>query len=195
MSEEAWRVHRSLRLRRNVLPHLALEKLADACLAAAAGASGQTQTYWCLGAITFSALAVESFLNVAVNYRVSHSEEIVRTASPAAKLAILEAVIPFEADRKNLPFNQFVDLFKYRNAIVHAKPEVQLIQFVEDHSLPMPASVGSTPLTYWEKLATLKDARRLATAAAGINAFIASKACLHFSPTDHSTYQVRLDPS
>ncbi|HNY40245.1 MAG TPA: hypothetical protein PKJ41_07615 [Bryobacteraceae bacterium] len=195
MNEDAWRIHRSLRLRRNVLPHLALEKLTDACLVAAGGASGQIQTYWCVGAITFSALAVESFLNVAVIHLVSHSEEIVRTASPAAKLAILEALIPFEADRKSAPFNQFADLFKYRNSIAHAKPEAHLVHFVEDHSLPMPASSGSTPLSYWEKHATLGNARRLAKASAEINAFIGTKAGLHFSPTDHSAYQVWLDPS
>jgi hypothetical protein len=194
--EHAWQIHRSLRLRRDVLPHVALEKLADACLSSASAATGHTQTYWCLGTITFSALAVESFLNLVGSTRVPRWDEIERTASPAGKLAVLEAVLGFQADRARASFNQFNGLFKFRNAAVHAKPEFLPVIFAEDHSGPIPASSAKTPVASWERSATLPNARRQRSAASAIIAFLANQANIQLSSDDHSVLKAWLeDPS
>lgn len=188
-----WAIHRSLRLRRDVLPNIVLQRLARDSLSLAEASEGREQRYWCVAAITFAALAVESFLNVVGKARVGIWDYIEKTTSPADKLAILENVLKFKADRSDVPFNGFKDLFTFRNLIVHAKPDSLPIKLTPVTGHPIPWSKGQMPLAKWEKIATLRNARLLVTRSDKIIDFLAKQAKIQLPTDDHAVTKAWLE--
>ena len=94
---DPWKTHRSISLKRNVLPHIALEQLAHDSLGKAEAASGKDRMYWCVAAMTFAALSVEAFLNVVGEARVKRwVKDIERNASPHAKLPLTKTTLDFK---------------------------------------------------------------------------------------------------
>lgn len=192
--DEPWKIARSLKVRRDVLPHLVLQRLADQCLVAANSSVGNDQMYWCIGAITFAAFKVEAFINFAGWSRIERWAEIESVSSPVAKLAMLEASQRFKVDRACYPFNLFAALIKFRNRIVHGKVEAMELQFTEDHNHPIPVRKAKTPFATWERDATLKNAKRLVQASTEIIASISEHCGLSVTSDGHAADRIWVEP-
>jgi len=191
--DDPWGIHRSIRLKREVLPHVVLEKLAHDCLCLAEAASGKEQLNWCVAAITFAALEVEAFLNVMGDNLVKKWDDIERNTNPSAKLAILENVLQFEFDLANSPFNAFKGLFDFRNLIVHAKRETLQVELAEKHNYAVPVSSGETPSPKWEKQATISNARTSVRDAREIVLQLAKYGNIQIPLGEHSRIQLNVE--
>lgn len=190
----------ALRLRRDVLPNIALMWLAKDSLNRVESAQGRYQRYLCLASITFAALSLEAFLNVVGASLVKCWEDVEGTASPAGKLAVIENSIGFSVDRSRIPFNAFRELFKFRNSIVHAKPDYLPITLTPDIDFPIPSAQGKTfsaqgktPLTAWEKEASIENARRLVSRAENMIDILTKQVGIKLPGDDHSITKVWLD--
>jgi hypothetical protein len=191
-AQDPWEIHRLFRLKRIVHPHIALEKLAHDCLGMAEAASGKVQMYWCVAAMTFAALSVETFLNVVGDSCIKHWDDI-EWSAPKSKLAIIENVFRFETKRDDRPFKTFNELFSFRNLIVHAKPESLTIDFVENHDYAVPVSTsGQTPSPKWEKCATIENARTFVGDATEIIFDLAKRGNIQLTSQDHSRIDLQV---
>lgn len=78
-----------------------------------------------LGSILFSAFMIEAYLNYLGSLKLESSwSQVERALSPEAKLRLLAGMIGLHLDFGKPPFQTFKELFKLRNAISHAKPEL-----------------------------------------------------------------------
>jgi hypothetical protein len=192
---DPWSLHRSLRFRRDVIPTIALLDVAtDALTRATTADDRRQQLYAGVAAITFSAFAVESFLNLIGDTRVERWLDMERSATPAAKLAIIELALGFTADRSRLPFGALTELFRFRNEIVHAKPDSLPATTVPDTSQPIPVSTITTPLAYWEKAAGLDNARLLVDQAREMIRVLSEQSGITLPTDNHATMLVFFNP-
>jgi hypothetical protein len=76
-----------------------------------------------LTAITLSALALEALLNAIGDLMVEHWEDFDRL-QPKGKLRFVAKVLNVNIDLGKQPWQDFIWLFRVRNEIAHAKPEV-----------------------------------------------------------------------
>lgn len=73
------------------------------------------------------------------------------------KLKVLSKVIAYDVDYGARPFQTFIEIFKFRNWLVHAKTEYLN---KEDEGVLIEGEHLSKPLTEWEKMITLEKAQR-----------------------------------
>lgn len=184
--------HEVIEIYRDVLPNIALQWLAKDSLDRAKKIKGRYQLYLCAASITFSALALEAVLNLIGRKSIKKWEDLESTASPIGKLIILENVLKFDADRSKTPFDGFRELFKFRNLIVHAKPDLLLIKMTPESDYPIPVSRGQTPLSQWEKIASLKNSQKLVSRSEKMIDFLAKKASIQIPNDDHAIHRVKL---
>ncbi len=183
----------ALRLRRDVLPNIALLWLAQDSLRRAEVAEGRYQSYLCIASITFAALALEAFLNVIGASLIKRWDDLEGSTSPAGKLAVIENSLGLNIDRSRVPFNAFHDLFRFRNGIVHAKPDFMPMILVPEIDSSIPISKGKMPLAKWEKEASLKNSHRLVSRSESMISFLAKKTKINLPSDDHAAYKAWLD--
>lgn len=183
----------ALRLRRDVLPNVVLLWLAQDSLNRATTMNGRQQKYLCVAAITFAALAVEAFLNTIGALSIKRWDDLEGSTSPAGKLAIIENTLKLDIDRSRTPFNAFRELFKFRNSIVHAKPDFLPLIMKPEPGYAIPVSSGKTPLATWEKDASLENARRLVLRSENMIEFLANQVGIELPTDDHAVMKVWLE--
>ena len=105
-----------------------------------------------------SAFAVEAYLNHLGQDRFGKKEwgKIERGMSPESKLRVLAKLFNYNLDFGRRPWQTFADMFRYRNAIVHARTET--LTFAEQ---TYDAGEGpAEPKTKWEQATTTETAER-----------------------------------
>jgi len=109
-----------------------------------------------------SSFCLEAYLNhLAMMKHGGDWRSFERSSSPDEKLKVLAEKIGYHLDLGVRPFQTFSTIFKFRNAIAHAKTEhvqakskMALTDFIASDKIP------PEPLTEWEKHLTPKMARR-----------------------------------
>ncbi len=125
--------------------------------------------------------------------KVQSNREILAHKLPAGQLAIIENSLGYHIDRSRFPFNAFRELFKFRNSIVHAKPAFLPIVMTPETGYPVPISKGKTPLTEWEKQASLENSHRLVSRSESMMDILAKQAGISLPSDDHAVTKVWLD--
>jgi hypothetical protein len=193
MSDDPWELMRSIRHRRDVLPHIALLNLAEKCVGLAETTEKIDKMYWCVAAITFAALTIEGYINFIGWSKIPHWDEIEQTSSPSAKLAIIEIALNLKFDRSRLPFSKYREIFRFRNWIVHAKVDQILVKYEEDHSHPFTVLSGKPALSEWEKTANLDEAKQIVDATNNMLEEIGKQIELKITPEGHSIHRVWIE--
>jgi hypothetical protein len=193
MNQPTDQIISALRLRRDVLPNIALLWLAKDSLSRAEMTEGRHQSYLCVASITFAALAVEAFLNVIGASLIKRWEDLEGTTSPAGKLAVIENSLGLNIDRSRIPFNAFRDLFRFRNTIVHAKPDFLPMALVPEAESSLLIARGKMPLATWEKEASLKNSHRLVSRSESMISFLAEQTKINLPSDDHAVHKAWLD--
>ena len=106
-----------------------------------------------------AAFSVEAYLNHLGRAKFGEAEweSRERGMSVKCKLRTLSSLINYNADFGRRPCQTFTDMFRYRNAIAHARTET--LTFEEEQiydSLEGPTE----PETKWERVTTLRSAKR-----------------------------------
>lgn len=105
------------------------------------------QTYKIMATCLFCAFTLESYLNHLGNLNFKCWADLERSLSPKAKLKIICEKLHFQVDNSKRPFQSFDLIFKLRNKLVHSRTE------------EIESTSENSPLTRWEKLCTLDNAR------------------------------------
>ena len=109
-----------------------------------------------------SSFCLEAYLNhLAMMKHGGDWRSFERSSSPDEKLEVLAEKIGYLLNLGVRPFQTFSTIFRFRNAIAHAKTEhvqaeikMALAEFLAPDEIP------SEPLTEWEKLLTPETAQR-----------------------------------
>ena len=119
--------------------------------------SREGQYYNIMASMLFSAFSLEAYLNH-LGSKVQTGWDIVhRKLSTGQKLDLLSKVIGYTVDTGHRPFQTFGAIFKFRNAIVHAKPfSAQVSEGWDVASPDVPPELKAP----WERLMTLDQAQR-----------------------------------
>ena len=121
--------------------------------------SEQGSRYTCMFSMLSAAFAVEAYLNHLGQDRFGDREweRIERGMNPESKLRVLAKLISYELDFSRRPCQTFAVIFKYRNALAHARTET--LTFV-DGQVYEPTTGPTEPETGWEQATTLETAER-----------------------------------
>ena len=114
--------------------------------------------YDCMSSMVGAAFALEAYLNHLGKGRFGEKEweKIERGMSAESKLRVLAKQIDYNLDFSRRPCQTFADIFKYRNAIVHARTETLPFEEQVYDLTEGPAE----PKTRWEQATTLDIAER-----------------------------------
>ena len=106
-----------------------------------------------------SAFAVEAYLNHLGQDKFGEKEweKIERSMNPESKLRVLARLIDYNLDFGRRPCQTFADMFKYRNAIAHARTETLTFEEGQEYD---PMEGPTVPETKWEQATTLETAER-----------------------------------
>ncbi|MFN9031567.1 MAG: hypothetical protein ACK5XM_15460 [Betaproteobacteria bacterium] len=121
--------------------------------------------YDILAAMTFSALAIEAVCNAVGEELIADWKRDFEACPPMTKLRVLCEHIGAEFDLGKQPWGNARTLFRFRNDIAHAKPE--LIKEEREVAPDFEPALGYQPESKLEKRLTIDQARTaLATAEA-----------------------------
>jgi hypothetical protein len=107
--------------------------------------------------MVFSAFSIEAYLNHLGRSVTEFCDSVERKLSPREKLNLLASVLRFHVDYGSRPFQTFVDMFAFRNALAHGRTESltqETLQFLSEDEVP------ELPRTKWEESISLESADR-----------------------------------
>ena len=84
-------------------------------------------------------------------------ENVERSLKPTAKLDLVLHHVGHTVDKSKRPFQTFKDIFDFRNALVHGKP--QTVRFSGKRKLKK-GERTTRPLANWESFSNLRNATR-----------------------------------
>jgi len=144
------------------LPHLYLEMACANALEQAEQVQSGSVYFW-LTAMVMSAFYLESFLNYLGRHLFDVWEQIEKSLSPEQKLALIAERTEFRVDRGVRPFQGFNEIFRFRNDVVHAKPEYSASKTtleVDESGLDeLRTRILSSRPSRWLSKCTSKDAK------------------------------------
>ncbi len=124
--------------------------------------------YQRLSAILFAAFALEAHLNHVGEQKLQSWADIERKLNPDQKLALVAEVIGFNVDRSRRPFQNFREIFQFRNYFAHGRTES--IERTVNDDLPREADIPSFDPQMIERLSDqyvgrlYEDAKQMITA-------------------------------
>jgi hypothetical protein len=125
--------------------------------------------------MVFAAFSVEAYLNHLGSSVTEFWDSVERKLSPREKLDLLAWVLRFSVDYGSRPFQTFVDMFAFRNALAHGRTESlsqETLQFLSEDDVP------ELPRTKWEESISLESASRYLADSKEIVLLLNSKADL-----------------
>lgn len=120
--------------------------------------------YSFLACMLFTAFALEAYLNEVGNEKVDCWKEIERYKSPKDKLSLLCKLENYKPDLSKRPFQTFINAFKFRDLVVHAKPEKierKEIKFAESGRPILPDSQWLERCTVTNAKIYIEDAEQI----------------------------------
>lgn len=108
-----------------------------------------------LASMLFVTFALEAYLNYVGKQKLSTWDEIERKLSPKEKLELLCEITSYAPNFGQKPYQTFNDMFKFRNLVVHAKPEEMQIDEIELHPDGSPKKL---PKSKWLEICNLNTA-------------------------------------
>lgn len=112
-------------VKRDVFPHVYLELASlDALERGKQTQGGRLFNYDLMTSMLMTAFCLEAFLNYLGHKTLQVWEEIERLG-PEQKLSLLAEIIGYEVDDSRRPFQTFKRITKFRNSVVHAKPDFE----------------------------------------------------------------------
>ncbi len=149
-----------LRLTQGTRRVYTFKDLSNACFCSLelARESEKGRFYNCMFSMIGAAFAVEAYLNHLGQYKFGQKEwgKIERKMRPESKLRVLAKLINHNLDFSRRPCQTFTDMFRYRNAIAHARTET--LTFEEQTYDP--GESPAEPETKWEQATKLETAER-----------------------------------
>lgn len=115
------------------------------------------QFYNAMTSMAFSAFCIEAYLNHIGQEKITYWQTIERGLSPREKLEVLSNILGISVDYSKRPYQTFLEIFRFRDAIAHGKTERLSIETIERLSEQERPSI---PQTRWQKLCTLETATR-----------------------------------
>lgn len=113
------------------------------------------RTYNLMASMLFCAFAIESYLTHLIQILMEKDWAHFDRLNPKGKLKLLEKSLNIKIDYSNSPFTTFVEIFQYRNKLVHGKTEtVNIPTLLYDKKFPITFEAD------WEKQTTLKTAKK-----------------------------------
>ncbi len=113
------------------------------------------RTYNLMASMLFCAFAIESYLTHLIQILMEKDWTHFDRLNPKGKLKLLEKSLNLKIDYSNSPFTTFVDIFQYRNKLVHGKTEtVDIPTLLYDKKFPVTFEAD------WEKQTTINTAKR-----------------------------------
>jgi hypothetical protein len=109
--------------------------------------------------LIFRAFSLEALLNFLGQHLIGHWKYLERL-SPIEKLELLTDVIHVKPDYGSAPWQTVKELFIFRNALAHGKPETLSSETFEDLDDFLDGNLGEYLQTNWERLCTEKNAVR-----------------------------------
>jgi hypothetical protein len=103
-----------------------------------------------------SAFCLEAYLNYLGKKKFARWDKIEPGMNTRAKLEFLAVLFGYEIDFSRKPFQTFSSIKRFRDMVVHGKPQslrVDKVEELEDKEWP------SEPETKWEQMCTLKNAQ------------------------------------
>jgi hypothetical protein len=107
--------------------------------------------------LIFRAFCVEALLNWLGAHLIQHWKYLERL-KPQEKLDLLCDVLQLEPDYASRPWQIVKELFAFRNALAHGKPETLRDESLEDMDDHLDRKLGDFLRTDWERLCTEQNA-------------------------------------
>jgi len=107
--------------------------------------------------MVFTAFSIEAYLNHLGSNVTDFWDSVERKLSPREKLDLISSILKIKIDYGSRPFQTFVNMFAFRNALAHGSTEIlsaESIQILSDEDIP------SLPKASWEESITLESATR-----------------------------------
>lgn len=145
----------SVRAKRTIIMHAYLYSAArHAIRAAEENETGRT--FSIMHCLAFSAFTIEAHLNYVGEKKVKNWTAIERKLRVAEKLELVCATIGLSLAKGGKLYNSFKRIFRFRNLIAHGRSESVKHKWIANED----TDPRKQPETEWEKLCTLKTAKR-----------------------------------
>jgi hypothetical protein len=112
-----------------------------------------------LASLVFTAFALEAYLNW-LGEKVFRHWEYMNRLSPLEKLQLLSDHLQIDLSLGSRPLQTVKALFKFRNSVAHAKPELLKEETVEVVNEHLDATLGTFILSDWEQYCNATNAER-----------------------------------
>src|SRR5882672_4464311 len=107
--------------------------------------------------LIFRAFALEALLNWLGQHLIPHWNYLERL-KPLEKLDLLADVVHIKPDYGSPPWQVVKQLFNFRNALAHGKPEMLTSETFEDLDDFLDGKLGESVQTKWERFGTAENA-------------------------------------
>lgn len=145
--------------KRTVNTYVALAE-ASARMLTNAKATEEGCAYNIMGSMLFCAFCLEAYLNHLGSNVQAGWDIVERKLSPHEKLDLLSQAIGYKLDKGCRPFQTFREAFKFRDALVHAKPFSAHAPVRSGVIPPISDEAPEELKARWEKWVTLEKAQR-----------------------------------